>query len=297
MKACLDCGRESPDRSKFCANCGSTHLQMKADEPIHDTVPTVAFDAQQPSRVDSSRLTAPVLPESKTLKRRAIRFWILIGGLCLLVAGGVFISLWYFTRPASHKTAATSSKQTKLETKSSRMPAKPVAPPASRDLSGYIDSTEHSPTVSGGSPEYQPEYLYDNNNDTAWGTDSNGSPYMEFHFSEPVVITEIQAIPGYKKYDSINSIDRYLQNAKLKQVTLKFDDGSQQTLPDFTEYASWDQVQWETKALQKPVKTSSVTLDLDSYPGSVTDLCVSELHVWGYPASSTNSDQMQQNGQ
>ncbi len=139
---------------------------------------------------------------------------------------------------------------------------------------------------------YPPEYVRDNNETTCWAADLRGdpTPSLVFTLNQPVTISSVYAIPGYKKF---SDVDRYLQNAKPRQVVLSFDDGTTETVT-FDLAPSYAALAWQTKPLSKPVTTRTVNVKIAStYPGqnmggghtASSDVSISELHFLGSPAS------------
>jgi eukaryotic-like serine/threonine-protein kinase len=166
---------------------------------------------------------------------------------------------------------------------------------AGADLNdGYISSVTASSWTNdaANSVSYPPEYIRDNNETTCWAADlrDDPSPSLVFSFNQPVKIDSVYAIPGYKKF---SEVDRYLQNAKPREVVLTFDDGTRETIT-FDLAPSHSALNWQTKPLTKPVTTSSVKATItDSYPGqnmggghsASSDVSISEFHFLGSPSS------------
>ena len=139
---------------------------------------------------------------------------------------------------------------------------------------------------------YPAEYARDNNETTCWAADlrQDPTPSLVFTFNQPVTISSVYTIPGYKKF---SDVDRYLQNAKPKQVVLTFDDGTTETV-DFDLAPSYAALSWQTKPLSKPVTTRTVKVTVVStYPGqnmggghkASSDVSISEFHFLGHPVS------------
>ena len=139
---------------------------------------------------------------------------------------------------------------------------------------------------------YPPEYARDNNETTCWAADlrNDPTPSLVFTFNQPVIISSVYAISGYKKF---SDVDRYLQNAKPRQVVLTFDDGTSETIT-FDLAPSYAALSWQTKPLSKPVTTRTVKVTVvSSYPGqnmggshtATSDVSISEFHFLGRPAS------------
>jgi hypothetical protein len=105
-----------------------------------------------------------------------------------------------------------------------------------------------------------------------------------------MLITGVNVVPGYKKF---LIVDRYLQNHKPRQVLLSYDEPGVSDRIVFDLAASYNMLDWQTKSLQRPITTRTVTIKiLDTYPGEMQgnrpaadDVCISEFHFIGSPAS------------
>jgi hypothetical protein len=139
---------------------------------------------------------------------------------------------------------------------------------------------------------YPPEYVRDDIETTCWAADlrEDPSPSLVFTFNQPITVSAVRAIPGYKKF---SEVDRYLQNPKPREVLLTFDDGTTETIT-FDLAPGYEALSWQTKPLSKPVTTSTVKATVTStYPGqnmggghsASNDVSISELHFLGSAAS------------
>lgn len=164
----------------------------------------------------------------------------------------------------------------------------------SKDINPYVSGvTASSWTVDRANGlAYPPEQARDNNETTCWAADlrSDPNPSISFTFAEPMVVTGVHALPGYKKF---SDVDRYLQNAKPRTVRLTFDGQSSQDVT-FDLAPSYAALAWQDKPLGAPVTTRNVKVTvLDTYPGqsmggghtASRDVSTSELHLLGHAAS------------
>ncbi|HEY5530523.1 MAG TPA: protein kinase [Candidatus Anoxymicrobiaceae bacterium] len=164
--------------------------------------------------------------------------------------------------------------------------------PAASDITGYVSNVFASSRMTSQVPgvSYAELNMIDNNPGTGWAEGVSGygeGQYIDFTFREPVWIKDVKAIPGYKKF---SEVDRYLQNGKLAQVILTFDDGSKQTV-NFSRAANWASADWQVVPLT-PVRTQKVRVTIAAtYPGqnsgsgAATDTTVSEFHFEGWTAA------------
>jgi hypothetical protein len=170
-------------------------------------------------------------------------------------------------------------------------------PPAVTDLNNYVSALGASSILQPDVPgiNYLPDNLRDNNPDTGWAEGVAGygeGQYLDFTFSQPVVIKDVRAIPGYKRF---NLVDRYIQNGKLNQVVLTFQDGSTRTV-SFRLDPNWQAADWQTVPIGPPVRTQTARVTIasvypgqDSGKGAATDTTVSEFHFQGYTAADEDS--------
>jgi predicted Ser/Thr protein kinase len=181
-----------------------------------------------------------------------------------------------------------------LSTASTRFTSEYEGDAADSDVNQYVSSITASSSTSDASHgiSYPPEYARDNNEATCWASDlqDDPTPSLYINFNQPITISAVYAIPGYKKF---SEVDRYLQNAKPRQVVLTFGDGTTETIT-FDLAPSYTALSWQTKPLSKPVTTSTVKATItSSYPGqnmggghsASSDVSISEFHFKGSPAS------------
>lgn len=157
-------------------------------------------------------------------------------------------------------------------------------------LASVTASTSTRDTVNGF--DYPPDNIRDNNEATCWATNlrKDPAPVLVFTFNQPVVLSSVYAIPGYKKF---SDVDRYLQNPKPNQVVLTFDDQTTEVVT-FDPAPGYAALAWQTKPLTKPVTTRAVKVTVaNTYPGqnmggghtASSDLSISEFHFLGHPAA------------
>ena len=125
---------------------------------------------------------------------------------------------------------------------------------------------------------YSPERAYDGEKSTAWqensGTGGIGE-WIEFEFDDTYFLKKIVLINGYAKYSS-TGLDRFLQNSRIKRITLRFQDGSSQ-------YFDLRDLRESQEVSITPIYTKSVKLEIiDCFPGDKwKDNGISEISFWG----------------
>lgn len=214
-----------------------------------------------------------------------------IGTAILLVAAGVFVLIWFLTGADKGTDELADGSSTHAEQSATDTGNDKTNPPppsqVSADLKTSLSSVNASSVASDDGKPYLPLYVYDGVYETCWAEKRGTGQYLEFYFNKPVLVEEVRAIPGYKKF---NIVDRYLQNRKPRQVSLTFDNGSTQVLPDFDLASSWAGLDWQTRRLTTPVSTKYVKVTiLSTYPGedmgsnhpATSDVSISEFHFWG----------------
>jgi len=161
-----------------------------------------------------------------------------------------------------------------------------VAPTTSTDISSEATiaaSSTLQPVGSGTS--YATANLVDGASETCWAEGNTGygiGDWVKYTFLKEVSVTKVSCLPGYLKVS--DGVDRWLQNGRLKTVTISFDDGTR-IAHTFTDDKSYQDV-----TVDPPEKTRTVTITIvDIYPGqsgsnwsASEDTTVSEMHIWGY---------------
>ncbi len=133
--------------------------------------------------------------------------------------------------------------------------------------------------------DYGTANLVDNNNATCWAEGNSGygvNDWVKFTFQNDFQVTKLSVIPGLLKMDGDK--DRWLQNGRLKTVSVILDGGVQ------ISHTFQDDKTYQDITLTSPVKTRTVTVVIvDTYPGqagptwsAASDTSVSEMHVFGY---------------
>ncbi len=112
-------------------------------------------------------------------------------------------------------------------------------------------NTAQSSLDSQGNPvTYGADNAVDGILDTTWRVPGTGiGESLRLEFAAPIVIEEVQIIPGYAKIDPYDGTNRFLQNRRIRRVRLEFSDGT-----------STEAQLIEQMTLQ-PIQVASVTTD------------------------------------
>ena len=82
-------------------------------------------------------------------------------------------------------------------------------------------------TEANGNPiSFSPQNVLDHNPATAWRCETGSAQTLTFTFPSPVHLTSVGLIGGYVKVDSLTGVDRFEQNARVRQVQWGFSDGT-----------------------------------------------------------------------
>ncbi|PKO02895.1 MAG: hypothetical protein CVU43_05605 [Chloroflexi bacterium HGW-Chloroflexi-5] len=197
----------------------------------------------------------------------------------------------------TERAGATASAPIQTQVASSTPTANAHSGNTDGDLKEYVESiTASSSTYDNtNNINYSPNNLLDNKDGTAWAIDlkKDPNPNLVIRFKQPVVITGMKLIPGYKKF---MIVDRYLQNHKLKRIGITYGNTSVQDEFTFDQASNYQALTWQYKATKNQIATQSVTVKvLETYPGITQgnrsashDLCVSEFHFLGHLSGGNN---------
>lgn len=159
----------------------------------------------------------------------------------------------------------------------------PTVPPATVEITDVEASCQRESGVDQASNpvEYRPEFVFDEDTQTAWRCDGDGAgETLTIDLGEPVAIGELGIIPGYAKVDPHEGTEWYPLNRRLTEVQWHFDDGEPlvQTLdpnPDLRDL--------QTIGLDEPRTTSTVQLEIMSSvlapDGSRDSIAVTEVAI------------------
>ncbi|MEI7813974.1 MAG: discoidin domain-containing protein, partial [Coriobacteriia bacterium] len=193
------------------------------------------------------------------------------------------------TPPAVVPAAATAPAAAPAAPAPAAAPAAPAPAAHDLDLVGVRASSENSD----GKDYYPAEYATDGNPNTCWeeaqrGTEDDGlGEWLEASFGEQATVTEIRAIPGYRKNEE--GWNRWWTNGRLGAVRFTYDDGSSDA------FTFRDQEGWQTFKLPAPKQTNTVRMTiLSAYPPRAGthhahDTSVSEIVFGGWLTSAAGT--------
>lgn len=156
-----------------------------------------------------------------------------------------------------------------------------------------VDITPEGSALSASSTleGYPASQLVDRKLDTCWAegvSGHGGGESFSANLGAEMWLVEIQIVPGYLKFDSANSVDRWYSNGRVTRAKLVFSDGSESKAFDLDP----DSKDWQIVKLPKAVKTSSVKVAILGTAAATTgtdhdaeDTSVSEIKLLGFPIS------------
>ena len=307
---CPVCGTVNSNEYIYCIKCGETLGVPKAKSQVHTQKPAKAASpvrhsnpegrkpkppiAGEPPRksVPKSSQGEPKKPAPKKKKKSIlpIVLGIIIVVLLLLIGIAVMIiKPWdKGSSEASHTTVdvvRTDNEEDKENTSdkeenknnsetTENEPEEPEEDEPEGNSPPSFSSVSASSSLPGDATTsyYGPNNVTDNNLSTAWNEGASGNgpgEYLTFTASSPQKISGVGIVGGYPKSDEV-----YFNNARPKEITLTFDDGTSinYTLKD-------SNGEYQEFKLDSPVSSTKVTITIKSvYPGSkYDDCCIAEV--------------------
>ena len=179
--------------------------------------------------------------------------------------------------------------QAPTPTPTSSQPPTPPPPTASNITWAAYGASASSALDAGGGASYGADNLLDGSTKTCWSEGVGGygeGEYVDIEFSETVVLTRFELVPGYLKYDSQEGVDRWWSNGRLAELELSFSDGTSES------FTLDDRKGWHTFQLDEP-HTDQVRMTIvDAFPHTdewgdhaADDTSVSEVRFYGWPES------------
>jgi len=137
-------------------------------------------------------------------------------------------------------------------------------------------------TVSSSDPggekgsSYSADLAIDGDTETAWNTEGYKGKWIKFSFSNTEEIVTVGIIPGYDKVLKDDYGDRWVNNNRIEEATLKFSDGTEEKI-FFT-----DERYMQYFDIIPPVSSDFLMIEINSvYPGSKdNDTCISEVEIY-----------------
>lgn len=260
MLVCENCGAQSPAGSRFCVVCGAA-LPAAATQamPLPTPGPASSPAWLWPAIGAGVALLLAVLGGALWFASRNAATTVADATPSAAGTGGASATA---TRPTA---ARPTPRPTAAQPKATDEPVGAVAPPARTALStdppapadaplaatappasptsqaaalgplgpqrpsrvSASDAAPDSVDSSGNTTSYQAANAADGQLDSAWRLPGNGvGAWLLFEFPAPLLVREVQILPGYAKVDPYNGVDRFTQNRRVRRVRLEFADGS-----------------------------------------------------------------------
>jgi len=270
-------GARYPDASRMKEDIETGAAPRPASAPAsHDgTVlrgEPVSMAMPPSAAVPTPALTAPAK------KKTGLLIGLIGGGVALAALAAVVVVLLLSGKNGKPE-------QTEVESK----PEAPQVESLDGYVTGAVASSEGYDSSNG--IYYSVSNIRDGIPETCWAEGVAGygeGQSVTFTFRESVLVKEVEAMPGYNK--TSDGKNRFIQNGKLQEVTLSFDDDPPQSIRFENSEG------WQIKPLQVPVETTTVTVTIQSvYPGQAgpnwgvsADTSVSEFHFKGCTAVAEN---------
>ncbi len=142
---CSKCGLEPHPGARFCGHCGARLPQTPAEQPVAPSAPQAAAEPHEVPHLVEAGGAAPTptaVPKpladagtpSPPPARNSARWYVLGGGLVVVLAGLAYVAIREFRRPSPSPTATVAAVET---------PVRPVTtpvPPTPRPELNYIDT-------------------------------------------------------------------------------------------------------------------------------------------------------------
>lgn len=312
---CPECGSENRATRFFCASCGAylreedEHAFESPERPPDDAPAGPAYPppagetpapaANPPADPPAGARQAPAgprrRPEPASQRRSPRRRGIAVATLiAFLFAVGIAIGLVVSAlngdgaedvadTPAGAATQTTQANAAGDDAATEE--TEPEPPPRETTTTIYTGPVEQLDVASVSASsvldptdqnDYDPENMLDDSLDTAWNEGAGGvgeGEWFRLELDGEHTVRRLEIANGYQK-----DVERFVGNARIREMEIKFSDGSTQTaiLQDEQGFQSV-----ELGGVQTEWVMVTVT---DAYGGDVwEDLAVSEVRVYGDP--------------
>ena len=312
---CENCGKQIPDGSAFCPECGANLTRHDPDDEstvlltsdysstYSSSYPSQGYDYSRPPGYDP--YYSPNPPKKDNSKRIVLIIALVLAIIALTVAAIFVIKKVTSSDKEDTKTEEVEdkSKNKKKEKKAEAAEEKedpedsvkpveeaPVEEPAEtipeepvRAAAPQVSMNTVSATASDHLNETQlknpinhvPSLVIDGNVTTAWAVQNSRSGVGDY---VTLNLGGTYTVSGFDIYAGHHkSQDLYMKNCRPSRVTAIFSDGTSQT------FVLNDVMTMQRQTLSKPVETTSVTFRIDdAYIGNKypKDMCVSEISLF-----------------
>ena len=272
---CTSCGTANEPDASFCHACG---LPLVAKTVSHATQPTWGTPSASPAASSNTR-------------------WIILAAVIVAVAAAAVIGIVLLAgrddgggeAAVVDETTATVDGSVTGSSDTTSDSTTTVSAPTERDVTGDVAVPRASSCLNQNQSEgitYVAWNLLDGDMATCWseGVDGDGiGETVHFKFSQRMTLTRMEVMPGYKKYSE--GVDRWRSNGRLREITVTFADGSQDSY-SFSDSKTWQSCEFG----ERTGSTLEFTIDSIYYADTGThhdadDTSVSEVRFYGWPAS------------
>jgi hypothetical protein len=306
---CKNCGVPLKDGALFCTGCGASVTPPQAGAPA----PGPAF-AEQPTAVlpvtppqappaGPGPYVAPVQPPLAPVakgSRTGLTIALAVVGLLVVAGAVVFMAYSQGMFDKVEKSVATADGTAGTTTDTDH------GIPPKIDTTGGTTTTVNQKPPTGTAAEitslasvsassrrkgYPAANLVDHKNNKVWSEGKTGEgDYGEgesvtFTFPNDVWVTQVSLVPGYVKYDSKNSVDRWYSNGRVRAAKLVFSDGTESQETQFdTDAMVFQNITLPSAKLTRSVKLVIVSTD-PANTGThhdASDTCIAEMRVTGF---------------
>lgn len=116
--------------------------------------------------------------------------------------------------------------------------------------------------------------LTDGDPATAWRSPGNSGIWLQYRYTEPVLVSSIALIPGYAKRDQASGVDRFTENRRITKARIVF--ANKQSI----EATFRDAPEMQSVPLAQPIATTFVRIEvLETTEGSRDFTAISELVI------------------
>ncbi len=272
---CTSCGTANEPDASFCHVCG---VPLVAKTVSHSSQP--AWGTPSP---------APKAPPSSSR-------WIVLVAVIVAVAAAVVIGIVVLGGQggggagASAETTATADEATSGPSEGTSESSNTSFTPSEREVTGDVTGARASSCLNQiGSIDYVAWNLLDGDMETCWSEGIDGDygigETVRFKFAQRMTLTRMEVMPGYNKYDEGDDVDRWSSNGRLREITVTFADGTQDSY-SFSDSKKWQPCDFGEKTGSTLEFTIESVYDADSgTEHDADDTSVSEVRFYGWPAS------------
>jgi hypothetical protein len=276
--ACSACGATNDRGSSFCWSCGTRAGAVGAGPAVG--VSAVGF-------------AAPPAPAKAGHAGRWVAIIVAVVLIAAAIAAGVVVLRGGdsgSTGGSTGDSGATLTVDQSAAASTAVADGASTSSPVARDVTGNCISARSARCLrSDNGNTYSAGNLIDGSMTTCWAEGAPGfglGETLRFKFSPKMTLTRMEVMPGYKKYQ--NGWDRWDSNGRLREITVTFADGSEQS------FQLEDSERWQSCDFGEQTGSSiQMTIADVYYPDAgnshyAEDTSFSEVRFFGWPASEAS---------